>query len=374
MTTILILGGYGYTGKFISRYLLRESKANIILAGRNLDRGKEFAKELDEYGDRVRVAFVDAAQIETLRTALTGVDLLLVAAPTTQYTEDVARAALSAGIDYLDIQYSSHKLEILHTLEEEIQEAGLCFITEAGYHPGLPSAMVRYAASQLGTLERAYTAGYLNMGNSLPYSEAVDELMEAFKNYQAQTFKDSKWTKPSKYDIRKFDFGGDIGCRTCYSMYFEELHGLPEMYPSLMDTGFYISGSHWIVDMLITPIVMIGLKLIPRRGIRPLGKFMWWGMQTFTKAPYQVVLRVEADGQLNGHPTRVYASIAHPDGYELTAIPVVAFLSQYLDGSARRPGLWMMGHLVEPMRMMEDMSRMGVAFETTITQIEQSTA
>jgi len=370
MTTILILGGYGYTGKFISRYLLRESKANIILAGRSLDKGKEFAKELGDHGDRVRVAFVDAAQIGTLRTALAGVDLLLVVAPTTQYTEDVARAALSAGIDYLDIQYSSHKLKILHTLEEEIQEAGLCFITEAGYHPGLPSVMVRYAASQLDKLERAYTAGYLNIGNSLPYSEAVDELMEAFKNYQAQTFKDGQWTKPSKYDIRKFDFGGDIGWRTCYSMYFEELHGLPEMYPSLTDTGFYISGSHWIVDMLITPIVMIGLKLIPRRGIRPLGKFMWWGMQTFPKAPCQVVLRVEADGQLNGRPTRVYAAIAHPDGYELTAIPVVAFLSQYLHGSARRPGLWMMGHLVEPMRMMEDMRRMGVAFETAIKQID----
>lgn len=370
MATILILGGYGYTGKFISRHLLRESKANIILAGRNPERGKEYAKELDDYRDRVRFAYVDATRIETLRAALRGVDLLLVAAPITQYTESVARTALTAGIDYLDIQYSSHKLTILHTLEEEIQKAGLCFITEAGYHPGLPSAMVRYAASQLDKLERAYTAGYLNMGNSLPYSEAVDELMEAFKNYQAQTFKDGKWTKPSKYDIRKFDFGGDIGWRTCYSMYFEELHRLPEMYPSLTDTGFYISGSHWIVDMLITPIVMIGLKLIPRHGIRPLGKLMWWGMQTFPKAPYRVVLRVEADGQLNGRPTRIYASIAHPDGYELTAIPVVAFLSQYLDSSARRPGLWMMGHLANPLRLMEDMSRMGVAFETAITQID----
>jgi saccharopine dehydrogenase (NAD+, L-lysine-forming) len=63
---------------------------------------------------------------------------------------------------------------------------------------------------------------------------------------------------------------------------------------------------------------------------------------------------------------RVQTTVAHPDGYELTAIPVVATLLQYLDGSARKSGLWMMGHFVEPTRLMKDMAIMGVQFMTNI--------
>ncbi len=49
---------------------------------------------------------VDATDPASLRQALHGVDLMLVAAPTTHHTETVVRAALDAGVDYLDIQYA----------------------------------------------------------------------------------------------------------------------------------------------------------------------------------------------------------------------------------------------------------------------------
>ena len=55
---------------------------------------------------------------------------------------------------------------------------------------------------------------------------------------------------------------------------------------------------------------------------------------------------MEATGQLNGRQAQVEASIEHEDGYELTAIPVVALLMQY--DRVRQPGLHMMGHLAEP--------------------------
>ena len=355
MTAILLLGGYGYTGKFLAKHILAQTDAHIILAGRSLEKAAAFAHELND--PRVDVRRVDASNPADLRSALQGVTLCLVAAPVTRSMPDVIRACIDARVDYLDLQYSTKKLSALYAAQTEIQEAGLCFVTEAGYHPGLPSALIRHAASKLDTVESALTGGYLNMSH-LPYTEAVDELMEAFIDYQAQVYRNGAWTRPAAWEMRTFTFGDGIGKRTCYSMFFEELRDIPKLLPSVRETGFYISGSNWLTDLIITPLVFIGLKLAPQHGIRPLGKLMWWGMGQ-SRPPYLVALKVVARGSRSGEPAEVHIQISHPDGYELTAIPVAAYLKQYLDGSARRAGVHMLGHLADPVRLFEDMQRMG---------------
>lgn len=359
MKKILIVGGYGYTGKLLAKHLLAQTDFEITISGRSLEKAQAFTAKLNS--PRLTASRIDAADSNSLRLALHGVDLCLVAAPVTSLNlEGVIRACLDAGVDYLDVQYSTAKIALLNSLAAEIKQRNLCFVTEAGYHPGLPSALICWAASKMDSIESAVTAGYHNMGGNLPYTDAVDELMEDFKDYQAQIFKNGAWTKPKSWDMRKFDFGSELGKRTCYSMFFEELRGLPEMYPSLRETGFYISGSNFITDALITPIIMIGLKVAPKRSIRPLGKLMWWGMMNLSKPPYRVALKVEAKGKLNGESVQVNARCEHEDGYELTAIPVVAFLMQY--EKIRRPGLHMMGQLAEPNQLFKDMQGMGVKF------------
>ena len=365
MKKILILGGYGYTGRPLAKHLLAQTDVEIIISGRSIQKAKSFVDELHD--SRASARQVDASNLHDLTQALQDVTLCLVAAPTTQHAETVIRACIAAHVDYLDVQLSSKKLSALYAAEKEIQQAGLCFITEAGFHPGLPAAMIRYTAEKLDIVESAFTAGYLNM-QGLPYTEAVDELMECFLEYQAQVYKHGAWTKPTSWDSRVFNFGNDVGKRTGYSMFFEELRDIPNLIPSIKDTGFYISGSNWFTDLIITPIVFVGLKLAPKRGLRPLGKLMWWGMGK-SKPPYLVALKVEAKGQLNGRQAEVQLQIAHPDGYELTAIPVVAYLLQYLDGTARRDGVHMMGHIAEPQRLFKDMQRMGAQITESLDHL-----
>ncbi len=361
MTRILILGGYGITGRLLARHLLEQSEAQIILAGRSLEKAQSYAEELNSTfkGERVSSIYVDASSKKTLLEALKNVDMLLVAAPTAQYADIVIHAALESEVDYLDVQLDAKKYALLNSLATEIKHAGRCFITEAGFHPGLPAAMVRNAALQLERMDSAIMACYLNVGRT-PYSEAKDKLMEFFRHYQAQVFKGGGWTRPGSFDSQKVDFGGEVGVRKCFSMFIEELRPLPEMHPTLQELGFYVSETHWIVDWIIFPLIFAGLKIAPRRATSRLGKILWWSMKAFSKPPYLVSLKIEAKGEKNQKPVTFECFISHADGYELTAIPVVACLLQYLDGTVRRPGLWMMGHLVEPLRFYNDMEKMGV--------------
>ena len=146
--TILILGGYGNTGKPLARLLLQESDAQLVLAGRNLEKAQGFANELNLafQGNRVRGACVDASDIASMRQAFSGVNFVVVASSTTQFTRQVVTAAMEARIGYLDIQYSPQKIALLKSIAPAIQQAGCCFITDGGFHPGLPALLVRYVA------------------------------------------------------------------------------------------------------------------------------------------------------------------------------------------------------------------------------------
>jgi saccharopine dehydrogenase (NAD+, L-lysine-forming) len=313
----------------------------------------------------VNTSHADADDAASLQAAFEGQDLILVASPTTAQAETVIRTALDSGADYLDVQLGAAKYALLQSLEGEIRKAGRCFITEAGFHPGLPAALVRYAATRLEVLEKVVTVGYLNFSGNVPYTEAVDELVGLFREFQAQVYRDGNWTKSKSFETRKFDLGSDIGRRLCYSMFFEELRPLPGMYPSLRELGFYISESHWMTDWVVYPLAWMWLKVAPR-SLRPIGRLLWWSMNTFHRPPNRVEIQVQASGLLQDRKVELRASVSHPDGYELTASPVVAALLQYLDGSARKPGLWMMGHLAEPVRLMEDMKKLGAQVTTEV--------
>jgi saccharopine dehydrogenase (NAD+, L-lysine-forming) len=148
------------------------------------------------------------------------------------------------------------------------------------------------------------------------------------------------------------------------------MRAIPEIYPSLKETGFFVGGFNWFVDWLVMPLAMVGLRLWPQRALRPLGKLMKWGLQTFSKPPYATLLKVEAEGVKDRQAKAIDVTVYHPDGYLFTAIPVAACLLQYLDGSIRKPGLWTQANLVEPGRLMVDMQRMGIELQIQEKTIE----
>lgn len=364
--TIIILGGYGGAGLPIARLLLQETDVGLILAGRHQEKAAETAAQLNAefQGGRVRGAQVDASMTDSLKLAFADADMVLVCATTVKYVREVAQAALAAGIDYMDIHYPQGKVPVLQALAPAIKEAGRCFITEAGFHPGLPSAFVRYAAPSFSHLRTAII-GMAMKAQHLGSSGSLPELIEDFSDYQAYVFKDGQWRKSGSRDTRKMDFGPGFGVRSCYPMQMEEMRALPQLL-GLEETGVYVAGFNWFIDYLVFPLAMGLGKIRKGLGTGLLVRLMEWGANAFTRPPLGIVFKLEAEGDKDGQPRRMEVVAFHEDGYQFTAIPAVACLLQYLDGSIARPGLWMMGQVTDPVRLLNDMERMGIRVEISI--------
>jgi saccharopine dehydrogenase (NAD+, L-lysine-forming) len=365
---IVILGGYGNTGALIAKYLLQETNCEIILAGRNKAKAEQLASKMNDQpqGRRVSGAFADASEVESLKHVFANADMAIVASSTTRFTKEIASAALASRCDYFDIQFSNAKINFLKSIENEIRSAGLCFITDGGFHPGLPAVIIRYIAEKFDRLQKAHVGSVIKINwRELSLGDATfAELIEFMNDFSGAVFKNGKWQKVrwlGMFDMIWMDFSEPFGKSYCVPMPIEEINSLPAQYSSLQDTGFYVGGFNWFVDWFLLPAIWPLYKLLGKSIVKPLSKVLGWGLRNFSKPPFGTRLKVEASGIKNGKHTSHGLILSHADGYVFTAIPVVATILQYLDGSDRKPGLWTQAHFVEPKRMLEDMQRRGIA-------------
>jgi hypothetical protein len=358
---VLILGGYGNAGLAIARLLAGACDIQIILAGRNLQRAVAAAARLvAEFGKGCFSGTeANAASRESLLAAFRLADIVIVASSSIEHAKLVAGTALEAGIDYFDMQIAVRsKHEALEPLRERILASGRCFITDGGFRPGIPAAMVRYAACRIPGLESAPIAStfQVNWQDREFSGSTAAEFSDELKSFSRLVLKDGVWKSEKLGDYKRVDFGAPFGVKYCVPMFMEEFRALPEMIYTLKETGFYSSGFGGIMDYVIIPLAFGLLVLSPNSSRNLIARLMEWGLKHTTHPPYGAVLQMNARGQ--GRSLRM--TVAHDDAYFITAAPAAACLFQYFDGGIRKPGLWRQATLVEPVRFFDDLSRLGI--------------
>ena len=363
--TILIIGGYGGTGKVFCRYLLKETNLQLIVAGRRLEKAQELVDELSKQFPPIRISarYVDASDVESLRQAFHDIDFVLVAATTTQWAKQIAEAALEANIDYLDIYFQQDVYPVLEAMKQRIKSSGKCFITQAGFHPGLPAVYIRQGAQYFDRYDRAIIAFAMNV--KIEKAESIYEIVDVFADYKPRYFKDGMWKIGTYKDAIKIDFGQLFGVKKCMPLDMKEIESLPELY-NLQEAGVFTPGFNWFVDWIVFPFMMLSQK-IKKGCLRAFwARLLILGINKFSPAKEGVVFILEAEGIKDNRLKRLRIFSEHGNGYDFTVIPVIACLKQYLDGSIRKPGLWMMGHIVEPGRLFGEMEKMAIRIQTQI--------
>ncbi|MFE8151420.1 saccharopine dehydrogenase NADP-binding domain-containing protein [Brenneria goodwinii] len=354
----MVIGGYGHAGTQIVDLLLAVCEAHITVAGRNLARASRFVQDRKAYASRLSGIALDARNSAQLGTAATGMDLVIVAAGTSSTVVPSALAVIAAGADFLDIQVSAEKVHQLQALDEQVSASGRCIVTDGGFHPGLPAAMIRHAAASLPELETAHVSSVIaiNWRELSPTSDAtVEELMDAFRDYAYEEFADGCWRRAGR--PRKVSFPAPFGQRYCSAMGLAEMRAVTASLPMLRAGGFRVAGFNFITDFLVIPIVMAGMKFAPSLMAKPLARLLRASITHGSRPPYGTVLQLDGGAQGDN---RTLLRVSHVDAYTMTAAPVVATILQLLDGSARRPGVHLQAMLVDTPRFFADLQRLGI--------------
>ncbi|BFP40549.1 hypothetical protein FGF1_13940 [Flavobacteriaceae bacterium GF1] len=364
MKKLLIIGGYGNVGKLLtSRLLTHIPEFQITLAGRNIERAKTTAEAFEKQfiGHKVGYKALNAADKSILLEAFSGMDMVIVAASSLKYTRNVVEAAIETNTHYFDTQLSSiDKISILESYKEDIEKKELIFITDGGYHPGIPGAMITWAKQQLGALTKANIYAALKMDWSLyQYTKSTHlEMLEELKSFDSSYYQGRAWKKVNWSKMPKWDFKAPYHELSCTPMMMEEIRCVPDKIPEIEETGFFISGFNPLMDNFLLPILMLGVKILPTFMYGPLGKLFEWGLKK-SKPPYGVMLIADCEGTGGALQVKVH----HEDGYEITVIPVVACLQQCLSGYIE-PGLHLQAWAVEPQQFFDDLQRLGIEVGT----------
>ena len=147
---VFVLGGYGKTGlpaiKLLAKYDL---VSKIAVAGRNLERAEQAAKEIGEKAIAVQVDGTDEQKVTSL---LAGYDFIVNAATNDAVIPSI-RAAIHNGAHYCDMAWAGI-LEQAGQLGPEAEAAGITAVIATGFSPCISNLIGVHAARQLDEVEQ----------------------------------------------------------------------------------------------------------------------------------------------------------------------------------------------------------------------------
>ena len=359
-----ILGATGQAGKIIAAKLLSQKAGIPVLFGRYPEKLETLSDSLRHLAsEKLETAVVDIRDPNALEKAFRKLDFMVIALSSPENLPAIISAALATGTHCIDILLGSkEKREVLESYHELFKKSGICYITDCGYHPGIPGAMARWADELCPGLHDVDIFGSfgLNWKAKCFATETIADFTRELKTMDMSILENSQWKTCLKN--RRFDFNDGRGIRNCIAMGMDEIRIIRQYIPTLNHAGFFIAGFGKVVDWVVLPSCFAALALFPNAK-QQIGKFFLWSLGTFCNGDEWAEMRLIGRGKGG----TITIAVSYDDPYELTAIPVVACIRQFAMQPAR-PGLWRQALYVDPSFFWRNLQNMGVQVSVTMNR------
>lgn len=151
---ILVLGGYGRSGRELLRRLRGEPDIQCVLGGRDAVRGAQAASDLG-----VDFVPLDVTRAASVNSALDGVFAAVHMAGPFQWRDHaVASACIRRGAHYLDLADTRSFILGIGALDERACANGVSVLSGAGINPALSGALVRELAPAFDRIDTIHVS------------------------------------------------------------------------------------------------------------------------------------------------------------------------------------------------------------------------
>jgi saccharopine dehydrogenase-like NADP-dependent oxidoreductase len=152
---IVIIGGAGKQGSGAGALLARKPDVTeVVLVDAWEERLRDVAVRI---GQKARPVVLDAGRADLVEELLgeepKAAVMLSCIGPGFRFAEPMMRAALNAGVHFVDIQDDADAVPAVEALDEEVRAAGLTMISGIGLTPGLSNVLAKRATLELDEVE-----------------------------------------------------------------------------------------------------------------------------------------------------------------------------------------------------------------------------
>lgn len=392
MAKVVALGGAGHIGSCGVKELVRKAPdIEVVVADYNLAAAERLVADI---GGRTSAAFADVNDLPALIRMMQGADVIInTVGPFYRYGELIAKAAIEAGTDLVDICDEGEPTIKILSLHEEARKRGVTVVVGLGATPGITNLMARRGADRLDEVYDIDTAwAWTAVDPKMTGPAIVDHYFHAVTG-EIETYRDGNWVKmPAVSNRKAMDFVAPIGLFEVAEVGHPEPVTLPRYIPGVKNVANF--GGVWPksfeelamswkkIGLADTKEITVAGQKLPARTVATyvvlalpeLAPDVVLNMVSEVVNCYGefgiegVVLRAEVRGAKDGRPARFsFGCGAAAD--VLTALPAVLGALMLVRGQLTGPGVFAPEGIVDQETFFEELSKDIPVEETSTTLI-----
>jgi saccharopine dehydrogenase-like NADP-dependent oxidoreductase len=375
---ITILGGYGYMGSEAVCWLAKHTDAEIVIAGRNEEKAKELAVEVQ---GNTCTQSVDVEDSRSLNKAMKDTDIVLsTVGPFYKYGATILKAAIRAGVDFLDINddYDSSRDSL--DLSNEAQKAGVTAIIGAGASPGVTNVLAKYGTEKLDRVDEINTL-WCESATDPTGSAAMTHWIHIISG-SIPTYRNGRWVDvPGLSEPEIVDFPVFGKAEVAYVGHAEPVtiprfienvqvvtnkggllpSSAMTFYRTMMDLGFGSDKEFRVREGVYVPMNELGVKIM-----RAMPHFAPETFQRLVNGSPKlgIALKVNVTGEADGRKTRLSYGCA-ADVRLLTSIPLSIAAIMVLNGDIRVKGVFAPEGAINTVEFLKELTKAGIEIYET---------
>jgi saccharopine dehydrogenase (NAD+, L-lysine forming) len=280
MSKILIIGAGGVSQVVVHKCAQHPSVfTEILLASRTKSKCDKIAAEIKQkYGKTIETASIDAEDVPALTALMKAFNPVLVINVALPYQDlTIMDACLLAGVHYLDTanyepkDVAKYEYSWQWAYQERFKNAGLMAVLGCGFDPGVTNVFTAYAAKhhfdEMHTLDIVdANAGSHGKAFATNFNPEIN-IREITQN--GKFYENGAWVEIPPFAVKKDLNYPDIGPKSSYVIYHEELESLVKHFPTLNRARFWMTfGEEYLTHLrVIQNIGMAGIEPIKFNGM-----------------------------------------------------------------------------------------------------------